>query len=1450
MSTNIKTPPSLSKCSSYETWLKEIKIWQTFTELDIKKQGPAIFLTLEGRAREAVLELEVDKISDAAGVSNIIAKLDTLFLKDKTQSAFEAYDSFERFRRPKDMSMTDYINEFERLKAKIESYKSSLSTDVLAYRLLKSANLSETHEQLAKATISELTYECMKTQLKKIFGDVSQEKSSGNDLGAVKQEPLFNDADMQDSYYGYGNKGGRQPNYWRKNKQATWNNKKPQERAFPKDKEKKGRNPLKKNGEISRCVICDSFNHWASNCPDAVYYQTQNGSSSGDDSVSEETHQITLFQSNLVIEDQLNVFVSETLNTAVLDSGATANVAGKTWMNCYLGSLSDADKSLVNYSHSTNSFKFGSDQVFNSLYKVKFPASIGSQNLFIETDVINTNVPLLLSKRAMKTADTSIDFVDDTVIMFGEKQNVILTKSGHYSVPLDKKQKILSDAAKNSTKIVLLTSKEDCKDKNKMASKLHSQFAHPSAEKLIKLISAAGMGDDVALIKAIKDVTYKCDICRSYRKSAAKPIVSMPLANEFNEVVAMDLKFYRGKIILHLIDHVSRFSAAAIVSSKKPNEIIAKIFQVWISVFGPPKRFLHDNGGEFVNSDFLDLCDSFNIVILTTAAESPWSNRLCERHNAVLADMLDKILEERECDFQTALCWAIHAKNSLANVHGFSPYQLAIGLTPRMPNVLSDSPPALEESENSLVIKNLKAIASARKAYMESESKEKIRRALRHNIRTTNDHRYVSGDIVFYKRKDSKKWKGPARVLGTDSQQVLLKHGGIYVRVHSCRVMLKPSADEISDVENHQLGSSSEPVNKSVDHHDFTLSSESDDNEDSQTEKSAGEVEEDDTKSSDGDTPSNRNQASAIKDFCTTQPLKPGCLIEYKLTNQNAWKQATVLSRAGKATGKYRHCWNIKDKDDNISEIDTQTVEWKHVHSEDSLFENDVVQNHNLMSQNDEITMCESYISEVDRAAEEAKQRELENWIKENVYEVVEDVGQDTISVRWVMSPKVVDGKVITKARLVARGFQENVDDLRTDSPTCMKETLRLLFMTASSMKWSINSIDIKAAFLQGKSIDRELFLKPPKEADSKGSLWKLKKAVYGLSDASRVWYLRVVDELTKLRANISTFDKALFMWKSDGRLQGLIAVHVDDFIWCGTENFKANVINPLRNSFKISKENAGAFRYLGIDLRQTNDHLSLDQNSYIDSVQPIPLPKSVDRDSPVDSDNRTMYKGLVGQISWASATSRPDLSFESCILSTQQSKPTGRDLFEANKALKDLKNNKFALKYSSLNLDSAKIVVFCDASYGNLADGSSQGGHIVFMSDETGTCSPINWSSRKLKRVVRSTLAAETLAAVESLDSAYLVGNLFAEIFSETKMREIEIHTDNRSLYDTVRTSNVPEDKRLRIDIAALRETLEKDGVTFKWISGNKQLANALTKKGASKQLLRNVLTVAHLGG
>ena len=85
--------------------------------------------------------------------------------------------------------------------------------------------------------------------------------------------------------------------------------------------------------------------------------------------------------------------------------------------------------------------------------------------------------------------------------------------------------------------------------------------------------------------------------------------------------------------------------------------------------------------------------------------------------------------------------------------------------------------------------------------------------------------------------------------------------------------------------------------------------------------------------------------------------------------------------------------------------------------------------------------------------------RSLRIGLKMRLYEEVEDNGQDTISVRWVITPKLVGNRWTTKARLVARGFQENVDDLKVDSPTCMKETTRLVLFLASSMKWKIKEL-------------------------------------------------------------------------------------------------------------------------------------------------------------------------------------------------------------------------------------------------------------------------------------------------------------------------------------------------------------------------------------------------------
>ena len=404
------------------------------------------------------------------------------------------------------------------------------------------------------------------------------------------------------------------------------------------------------------------------------------------------------------------------------------------------------------YRDSINIFKFGSGTTVKSLYKVTVPACIGSKSVLIETDVVKAKIPMLFSKKSMKRANTQMNFKNDSVTMFGQKLNIIITQSGHYGIPLNNKTSILDKAAKNEVKISLNIVSVSKHDNKSIASKLHSQFAHPTANKLIKLVNAAGLGNDLDLIQKIRKVSDQCKICHIYRRPAPKPVVAMPLATSFNEVVALDLKMFEGQWILHLIDHLSRFSAACFVSSKKPQEIIEGIIKVWISVFGPPSKFLTNNGGEFVNQSFMELCESFNIIMMTTAAESPWSNGLCERHNAVLDDVLRKTLEEGKCSKQAALAWAIHAKNSLANVHGFSPYQIAIGYTPKLPSVLYSEAPALETPMNERILSCLNSIASARKAFIESENKERIKRALKHNIRPSGSNKFLTGDTVFYKR--------------------------------------------------------------------------------------------------------------------------------------------------------------------------------------------------------------------------------------------------------------------------------------------------------------------------------------------------------------------------------------------------------------------------------------------------------------------------------------------------------------------------------------------------------------------------------------------------------------------------------------------------------------------------------------------------------------------------
>ena len=335
-----------------------------------------------------------------------------------------------------------------------------------------------------------------------------------------------------------------------------------------------------------------------------------------------------------------------------------------------------------------------------------------------------------------------------------------------------------------------------------IASKLHRQFSHPTPKKLFNLIQKSNFKKlkNKNFENEIKNVSENCITCVKFKKPSPRPVVCMPMASEFNETVAMDLKVWGKHYFLVIVDLATRFCTASVISNKVPATIIKSLFVSWITIFGAPKKIFSDNGGEFNNDEMRALGEAFNIKIITTAAESPWSNGICERLNGVLGDLVIKVLDDAKCDLQIALAWAVAARNAYDNNSGFSPNQLVFGFNPAIPNIYHNKLPGLENvTMSEIVRRNLNAVHIARQEFVKFESSDRIKRALNHNIRETHTDNLNIGDNVYFKRNDSKEWRGPGKIVDIEGKTVLVKHGGAYLKVHF--VSLTKIADDTNDTE-------------------------------------------------------------------------------------------------------------------------------------------------------------------------------------------------------------------------------------------------------------------------------------------------------------------------------------------------------------------------------------------------------------------------------------------------------------------------------------------------------------------------------------------------------------------------------------------------------------------------------------------------------------------------
>ena len=580
-----------------------------------------------------------------------------------------------------------------------------------------------------------------------------------------------------------------------------------------------------------------------------------------------------------------------------------------------MSSLDHTLKKQVQVNSSTTGFKFGDGRKVYSTKKVQIPAMVAGKMYKIEADIIAEDIPLLLSKNSLKKADAVIDMKNDKAFIFGKEVKLHLFTSVHYCIDIDPstcKVDALPDITEN---VFVSESSLSHSDSVKQVERLHKQFGHAWTENLKRLIKNTGE-QDAGLMKIIDEVVQACDVCRKYKKPVPRPTVGLSRAEDFNHSVALDLHELGPNLwYLHMIDEFTRFSNAVLIREKYPVVIIRNFLKFGVSIFGAPKKVFSDNGGEFIGEEFYEICEAFNIKVSGTPSYSPWSNGLCERHNRTLTETLLEVKEDTKSNWETALAWAVCAKNAMISNNGFSPYQLVFGRNTNLPSTFTDKLPAPDGQPRSFTVGNH---ITALQAFVATESSEKIKRALRKQTRPSG-HIYQVGEEVYYKRDDNNKWRGLGRALGQDGPVVFVRHGSRYVKAHICRIQPASSSDIAAD--NTKVGDRNYPMLNSVVEENTGIAKEKPTAKDLEYSDNDSDEEQEVQDQVLGDMqPQNETQIVSSSELAsennivlqsTHLKLNKKSVIEFSLEDGNRYK-AKILNRAGKSTGLYKNAYNIE----------------------------------------------------------------------------------------------------------------------------------------------------------------------------------------------------------------------------------------------------------------------------------------------------------------------------------------------------------------------------------------------------------------------------------------------------------------------------------------------------------------------------------------------------------
>lgn len=487
---------------------------------------------------------------------------------------------------------------------------------------------------------------------------------------------------------------------------------------------------------------------------------------------------------------------------------------------------------------------------------------------------------------------------------------------------------------------------------------------------------------------------------------------------------------------------------------------------------------------------------------------------------------------------------------------------------------------------------------------------------------------------------------------------------------------------------------------------------------------------------------------------------------------------------------------------------------------------------------------------------EKAMKTELNTLAENRTWEFCDKPNDcKVISSKWVFKIKYNNGVKHYKARLVARGFEQNDDIDYNDiyAPVAKLTTFRLFVSVATMLKLPIHQMDVTGAFLYGEIKD-DLYLQLPEGAFSENNnIVKLRKSLYGLKKSPKQWNEKFNSIMIKENFIKSKADSCLYI-KCNGKYKIYVLLYVDDILTFGTEENSVNEFkNMLCREFKM--KNLGFISdFIGINVKQNLETgvTELSQKEYLENVlKRFHMENCKPVSSPIDKNfvfnqscNEKSDKGIenlcrqiLGCLMYAVCGTRPDLSISVSILSRYQNRANNMLLSALKRVLRYIKHTlDYKLVYKCNG--EGRLIGYCDANWG---------GDLVDRKSTTGYCfmfknCMISWCSKKQCSVSLSSTESEYISMSMAAGEACWLINIIKDLFQNENMYPVTIFSDNQSAIKVASTECIKRLKHIDIRYHYVRELITKGKIVVKYVKTEDQLADALTKPVNARSLLKFV--------